>query len=394
MQTIAIILAAGRGVRAADGAGGDTPKQYRRLGGAPVLTHAMAAIAAHPGVGKILTVIAAADRDRYADASRPFADRLLPAVEGGERRQDSVRKGLEALVPHAPRDVLIHDAARPFASLDVIDRVMSTLQAHQAVVPGCSVTDTLKRARDGLVSETVDRADLWRAQTPQGFRYPMILDAHRHAAAAARYEFTDDAAIAQWHGAAVTLVEGDQANRKLTTREDFALASRLLADGADAQAEWRTGQGFDVHAFVEGDHLMLCGVRIAYERALAGHSDADVGLHALTDAVLGTIGDGDIGAHFPPDDPRWKDSPSHVFLRDAVGRVVARGGRLMHLDVTLICEAPKIAPHRDAMRACVAGIVGLERDRVSVKATTTEGLGFTGRREGIAALATATVRFR
>ncbi len=391
MDTVAIIVAAGRGLRAASDAT-DLPKQYRPLGGAPILARSLAAFAAHKRVSAVITVIHRDDEARYRAAAEPFAARLLPPVHGGRTRQESVRAGLSALRSASPRSVLIHDAARPFVPSQVIDRVICALDTHTAAIPACPVSDTLKRAEGDRIVGTVERGGLWRAQTPQGFRYRDILAAHDAAAAAHQDAFTDDAAVAQWHGLDVTLVEGAESNRKLTTTEDFDLAERLLRAGQGRLPESRTGQGFDVHAFTDGDHVMLCGVRVPHERGLAGHSDADVGLHALTDAILGAIGDGDIGAHFPPSDPQWRGAASDLFLRDAARRVAARGASIVNVDVTLICQTPRIGPHRDAMRARIAEILGIAIDRVSVKATTTEGLGFTGRKEGIAATATATVR--
>jgi 2-C-methyl-D-erythritol 4-phosphate cytidylyltransferase/2-C-methyl-D-erythritol 2,4-cyclodiphosphate synthase len=303
-----------------------------------------------------------------------------------------VLNGLRALVPHAPVHVLIHDAARPLVTHDVIDRVLAGLERAPAAIAAVPLADTLKRAdAGGLIAATLPRAGLWRAQTPQGFRFDDILRAHEAAAAAGREDLTDDAAVAEWAGIPVGLVDGSETNVKLTTMEDLAMAVRALAP---APGEVRTGQGFDVHRFTAGDHVWLCGLRIAHSHALEGHSDADVALHALTDALLGAIGDGDIGQHFPDSDPRWRGAASHLFLADAARRVRARGRAVTNVDVIILCEAPRIGPHREAMRARVAEILGIEVSRVAVKATTTEGLGFTGRREGIAALATATVVLR
>jgi 2-C-methyl-D-erythritol 4-phosphate cytidylyltransferase/2-C-methyl-D-erythritol 2,4-cyclodiphosphate synthase len=305
-------------------------------------------------------------------------------VPGGASRQDSVRAGLESLEPLAPARVVIHDGARPFPSEAVIDRVLAALETTPGAIPALPVVDTLKRGAEGRVRETVARGDLWRAQTPQGFRYPEILAAHRALAGA---ELTDDAAIAEAAALAVALVEGDEANIKVTTPGDLARAEAWLRAGG----ETRVGFGSDVHRFGPGDTLRLCGVSIAHSAGLAGHSDADVGLHALTDALLGALGEGDIGSHFPPSDAAWRGADSAVFLRHAGALAAARGGEITHLDVTLVCEAPKIAPHRSAMVARIAEILEIPAARVSVKATTTEGLGFTGRREGIAAQAVATL---
>jgi 2-C-methyl-D-erythritol 4-phosphate cytidylyltransferase/2-C-methyl-D-erythritol 2,4-cyclodiphosphate synthase len=307
-------------------------------------------------------------------------------VIGGAERQDSVLAGLEALAADPPDLVLIHDAARPLVDAATISRVIDALAEAPGALAASPVTDTLKRGRDGTVDTTVDRAGLWRARTPQGFRYPDILAAHR---AARGQKLTDDAAVAEAAGLRVQLVTSNPDNIKVTMPEDLARAERiLLADLADV----RMATGYDVHRFAAGDHVNLCGIRVPHDAALEGHSDADVALHALTDAVLGAIGAGDIGQHFPPTDARWKGAASDQFLRHALSLVRERGGVVAHLDVTVICERPKIGPHREAMRARVAEIAGLPVERVSVKATTTEGLGFTGRREGIAAQAAATVR--
>jgi 2-C-methyl-D-erythritol 4-phosphate cytidylyltransferase/2-C-methyl-D-erythritol 2,4-cyclodiphosphate synthase len=292
-----------------------------------------------------------------------------------------------------PDRVLIHDAARPFVGGAVIDRVLDALDGRQAVLPALPLTDSLKRANDGHVTGSIDRASLWRAQTPQGFRYDAILAAHRAAASSDLPEFTDDAGVAEWVGLDVVLVEGAEDNVKLTTAEDIAAADRMLAmKAAPIAGTLRVGTGYDVHAFGPGDAVILCGVRIPHPKKLVGHSDADVGLHALTDAILGAIADGDIGVHFPPSDARWRGAPSERFLSDAASRVRARGGTIDNVDVTFLCESPRIGPHRDAMRARLAEILGLDVSRISVKATTNEGLGFIGRGEGIAAMATATVR--
>ena len=386
METAAVIVAAGRGTRAA---GEGVPKQYRLVGGVTLLTRALECFTAHPKIDTLVSVIHADDQAHYFSASAPFTRKLLEPVFGGATRQDSVRAGLQRLKAHSPRNVLIHDAARPFAGAALIGRVIEGLVEHDGAVPALAVTDTLKRATDGRIEGTLDRANLWGVQTPQGFHFEKILAAHRAAAKAGKTDFTDDSALAEWHGLDVALVAGAPANVKLTTREDFALAQERLRG---ANAEWRCGQGFDVHAFTNGDHVMLCGVKIPHDKALAGHSDADVGLHALTDAILGAIGDGDIGSHFPPNDPQWRDAASDKFLRDAARRVSALNGRIVNVDVTLICETPKIGPHREVMRARIAEILRIGVDRVSVKATTTERLGFTGRGEGIAAQATAMVQ--
>jgi 2-C-methyl-D-erythritol 4-phosphate cytidylyltransferase/2-C-methyl-D-erythritol 2,4-cyclodiphosphate synthase len=376
---IALIVAAGSGSRF----GGELPKQYMPLAGRAVLRHATETFLGHHAISAVRVVISAEHRPLYDAATAGLP--LLPPVCGGSNRQDSVRNGLESLTDLEPDQVLIHDAARPFLSAAIIDRTVAALADAPGAIVAVPVTDTLKRARDGQIGETVDRSGLWRAQTPQAFRFADILAAHRAAKGAA---MTDDAAVAEAAGLPMKLVMGADDNFKITTAEDLRRAERLLAPAA---AEFRTGTGYDVHRFAAGDSVTLCGVRIAHDQALEGHSDADVGLHALTDAILGAIGAGDIGSHFPPSDPQWRGVDSATFLGHAAGLVAAKGGRIAHVDVTLICERPKIAPHRAAMVARIARILGLEEHRVSVKATTTEGLGFTGRREGIAAQAVATV---
>jgi len=378
--TVALIVAAGRGSRF----GGDGPKQYAALGGRPLLRHCLESFQRHPGIGMVQTVIHADDHDLYARATAGLD--IPPPAIGGASRQESVRLGLEHLAATAPARVLIHDAARPFIDAGLIDRVLAALDTAPGAVAAVPVTDTLKRGSEGQIAGTVPREGLWRAQTPQGFRYAEILAAHRAAAGA---EFTDDAAVAEHARLAVALVNGTADNIKITTAQDLTRAERWIAARQD---ETRVGQGFDVHRFGPGDHVTLCGVRIAHTAGLLGHSDADVGLHALTDALLGALGAGDIGSHFPPSDARWHGADSTLFLRHAAEMVGTRGGRIAHVDVTVICEQPKVGPHRAAMAARIAQVLDIAAERVSVKATTTEGLGFTGRSEGIAAQATATVR--
>jgi 2-C-methyl-D-erythritol 4-phosphate cytidylyltransferase/2-C-methyl-D-erythritol 2,4-cyclodiphosphate synthase len=391
VSVAALIVAAGRGSRAAGEDG--RPKQYCPIGGVPILARTIAAFAAHPAVDDILVVIHPEDAAFYQAASQAHAGRLRKAVAGGARRQDSVRAGLEALASDAPSSVLIHDAARPFVSTELISRVIGSLDAHQAALPCLPVTDTLKWVARGQVVGTAERDQLWRAQTPQGFRFDAILAAHRAAAREPAREFTDDAGVAEWFGLDVALVEGSEDNRKLTTAEDLRIADELLKPaGARADATIRVAQGYDVHAFGAGDAVILCGVTIPHPKKLIGHSDADVGLHALTDALLGTIAEGDIGVHFPPSDARWRGVASEVFLKHAASLVKERGGTVVHADVTLLCEAPRIGPYRDLMRSRIAEMLGIEVSQVSIKATTNEGLGFIGRGEGIAAMATATVR--
>jgi 2-C-methyl-D-erythritol 4-phosphate cytidylyltransferase/2-C-methyl-D-erythritol 2,4-cyclodiphosphate synthase len=372
---VALVLAGGSGTRF----GGAVPKQYLELAGAPVLRRSLLAFATHPEVDAVRTVIRAEDRARY-DAAAQGLD-LLPPTIGGAARQDSARLGLESLSDIGPDHVLIHDGARPLIDRDTISRCIAALAEVPAAVCAVPVSDTLKRESGA----TVDRAGLWRAQTPQAFRYREILAAHTKAKGKS---LTDDAAVAEAAGLAVRLVVGSEDNLKITSEDDLMRARRLIAGGA----EIRIGQGYDVHGFGPGGAVMLCGVRVAHDRGLVGHSDADVGLHAATDALLGAIGGGDIGTHFPPSDPKWEGASSDKFLRHAAELIAAKGGEIVNLDVTLVCESPRIGPHRAAMVARIAEILGISAMRVSVKATTTEGLGFTGRREGIAAQAVASVR--
>ncbi len=386
--TVAVIVAGGRGERLHGLT--DIPKQYLPLAGEPVLAHSLRVLAGHPQIDRTQVVIHPTDRDRYEAAAGPFAAHLAGPVAGGPTRQESVRRGLEALEVLAPERVLIHDAARPFLTADLVTRLLAALDNQRGAIAAEPVADTLKRATaDGLIADTVDRANLWRAQTPQAFRFADILVAHRRAAAAGKHGFTDDAALAEWAGVPVQLVASSGNNMKLTTREDFMLAERLL--GGAPSLEPRSGSGFDVHAFAPGDHVWLCGVRVAHTHRLDGHSDADVALHALTDAILGAIGDGDIGEHFPPSDATWRGAPSRLFVEDALRRVRALGGRIANVDVTILCEAPRIGPHRTEMRHSIAHMLQIDPGRVGVKATTMEGLGFVGRREGIAALASALI---
>ncbi|MEP9378955.1 bifunctional 2-C-methyl-D-erythritol 4-phosphate cytidylyltransferase/2-C-methyl-D-erythritol 2,4-cyclodiphosphate synthase [Aquabacter sp. CN5-332] len=385
MQCAVIVVAAGRGSRT----GGAVPKQYRVIGGESVLRRTLRLFAEHPGIDAVQVVIHPDDKDLFAQAGAGLP-KLLAPIAGGADRQGSVKAGLDALARRAPDLVLVHDAARPFASPELVARAIAAAAEHGAAVPGVAVTDTVKLVDEtGMVVETPERARLRAVQTPQAFRYWPLRMAHAKAHAAGAAGLTDDAAVMEWAGHKVAVFEGEADNLKLTHPADMARAERALRPPLN---DVRTGTGFDVHAFGPGDHVMLGGIAIPFERGLDGHSDADVGLHALTDAVLGALCDGDIGAHFPPSDPQWKGATSDRFLAFAAERVRARGGIIAHLDLTLICEAPKVGPHRDAIRARIAEIVGMPLDRISVKATTTERLGFTGRREGIAAMASATVR--
>ncbi len=389
-QTIALIVAAGRGARAgADGG----PKQYRPLAGEAVIAHTLRAFLAHPKVDGVRCVIHRDDHDLYAEATAAVAGdaKLLPPVDGGAERQDSVRLGLRSLSDAAPECVLIHDAARPFVAADVVARVVDALEDADGAIAALPVFDTIKKA-DGAdhpcIADTVPRERLWRAQTPQGFRFDAILAAHETAEGSV---LTDDAAVAEAAGLDVRLVAGSPDNMKITQAEDFGMAETLLGRRM-VSFEYRSGHGYDVHQFEPGEATILCGVSIPHDAKLKGHSDADAGLHALTDAILGAIGEGDIGDHFPPSDPQWKGAASDIFLKKARDLVTERGGAIVNCDVTFICEAPKIGPHRAAMRASLAEILNIDVDRVSVKATTSETLGFTGRREGLAAIATASVR--
>jgi len=382
-EVAVVVVAAGRGTRV----GGDAPKQYRPLHGAPVITHTLRLFAIHPQVGMVQQVIHRDDMARFGAASAGL--KLREAVFGGATRQISVRAGLEALEPVRPRIVLVHDAARPFASPALVSRAILAGEGG-AAIPGLAPTDTFKQVDDaGHVVDTLDRNRLLAVQTPQAFGFEALLAAHRRAHAAGRDDFTDDAALAEWAGMTVSVFAGESANIKLTTDEDFA---RIAAAELAALGDIRTATGYDVHSFGDGDHVWLGGVRIPHGRGLTGYSDADAPLHALVDAILGTLDDGDIGSHFPPGDPQWKGASSDRFLAFAAERVRKRGGRIAHLDITVICETPRIGPHRDAMRARIATSAGVDLDRVAVKATTNEKLGFIGRGEGIAAMATATIR--
>jgi 2-C-methyl-D-erythritol 4-phosphate cytidylyltransferase / 2-C-methyl-D-erythritol 2,4-cyclodiphosphate synthase len=353
-----------------------------------VIRLSLRTLTGHPAIAMVQPVIHPEDAALFGAAAVGF--RLLEPVLGGATRQASVRAGLEALSGQRPDLVLVHDAARPFASAALISRGIESVPAGGGAIPALAVADTIKTVdASGTVTGTIDRAQLRAVQTPQAFDFPALLAAHRRAAAAGREDFTDDAALAEWAGIRVTTFEGEAANMKLTTADDFV---RLGAAELAALSDVRTGFGFDVHAFGPGDHVTLGGVRIAHVQGLSGHSDADVVLHALVDAILGALADGDIGVHFPPSDPQWRGASSDRFLAFAIERVRARGGRIAHLDVNVVCEAPRIGPHRDAMRRRIAEIAGVAAERVGVQATTSEKLGYIGRGEGMAAYATATVR--
>ena len=391
-DTAIIVVAGGSGARTGPG----LPKQYREIAGRPVIAMTLDNLArAAPGA-RILPVIDPAAAALYHDSIAKLAPETVSAmmepVAGGATRQDSARRGLEAVdaIAPGPEIVLIHDAARPFVSSTLIKAAIEGARARGAAIPGLPVVDTIKQVDStGRVTGAPDRASLRAAQTPQAFRFSLILAAHRAALAARFRDFTDDAAVAEWAGHQVHVFDGDPRNMKITNMSDFSRAeAQMIADRPDV----RTGQGFDVHAFTDGDHVWLGGVKIPHDRALSGHSDADVLMHAIADAIYGALAEGDIGAWFPPSDPKWKGAASEIFLEHAASRVRARGGLIAHVDATVICETPKIGPHRDAIRARLAGVLGLAADRVAVKATTTERLGFTGRGEGVAAMATATLR--
>ncbi|OLP60053.1 bifunctional 2-C-methyl-D-erythritol 4-phosphate cytidylyltransferase/2-C-methyl-D-erythritol 2,4-cyclodiphosphate synthase [Xaviernesmea oryzae] len=392
-----VIVAAGRGERAGQEGG---PKQYRQIGGAPVISHTLRRFAAWHGTGTIICVIHPDDENLFAAALEASGvSHAVTSIHGGATRQASVLAGLIALKSAAPdaRHVMIHDAVRPFFDDALLERCAAALIAgDQAVLPAVAVADTLKKGDSaGHVAGTVPRAGLFAAQTPQSFELDAILAAHRAAAETGRTDFTDDAGIAEWAGLAVRLVEGDAGNIKLTLKKDLDMADQRLAQPEPyAFPDVRTGNGYDVHQLVEGDGVTLCGVFISHDQALLGHSDADVALHALTDALLATCGAGDIGDHFPPSDPQWRGAPSRIFLQHAAKIVREKGGVILNADISLIAEAPKVGPYRETMRQALSDMLGIAIERCSVKATTNEKIGFIGRREGIAAIATASVLYQ
>lgn len=380
MKVAALIVAAGRGHRA----GGDCPKQYMPLRGKMVLRHTLEAFSRSPDLNLIQCVIHPDDHDLYDQAITGLD--ILPPAHGGDTRQQSVMNGLQALAEQEPDLVLIHDGARPFIRPEHIGDIILEAAEHGAVVPTLPLVDTIKNVTNGMIENTLNRAKLARAQTPQAFRFKLIYMAHRRSHSK---ELTDDSAIAEACGIQVQTIPGDERNFKITTAEDLTKAERMLTENL---TDIRSGLGYDVHSFEDGDRVILGGITIPHDRKLKGHSDADVALHALTDAVLGAIGEGDIGSHFPPDDLQWQGASSDIFLKHAARLLSDKGGVIANIDLTIICEAPKILPHRDDIRRNIAEILALAPERVSIKATTTEKLGFTGRKEGIAAQAIATIR--
>jgi 2-C-methyl-D-erythritol 4-phosphate cytidylyltransferase / 2-C-methyl-D-erythritol 2,4-cyclodiphosphate synthase len=388
MSVVAVIVAGGSGLRA----GGGLPKQYQLVGGKPVIRWTLEAFLNHPMISKVQTVIGHGHEALFASATEGLTFLRAP-VSGGGSRQDSCRQGLEACVDLGATKVLIHDAARPFLSSDLIGSVISELDHASAVIPGLPVADTMKYAPSGMIERTVDRASLWFVQTPQGFRFDAILAAHRMALDAGQTSFTDDAAVAEFAGMKVQIVAGEQKNRKLTTSHDIVEADREHSSQRFQNLpDVRMGQGIDFHIFEKGNAVTLCGVSVPHTHKLKGHSDADVALHALTDAILGSIGEADIGQHFPPSDKQWKGAPSSIFINKAMDLLAARGGVLSNVDITILAEAPRIGPHLAAMKQSLAQLLNLAVDRIAIKATTTEKMGAIGRKEGMSASAIATVR--
>ena len=387
MRTAAVIVAAGSGSRA----GGELPKQYQLIGGKPVLWWTVRAFLEHPEISHVQVVIGEGHDRLFAAAMQGLS--VPPAIVGGGTRQDSCRMGVEACARFAPDLVLVHDAARPFLAPGLISEIIAALAVHQGVVPGLAVADTMKFAPQGVIERTVDRNNLWIAQTPQGFHFSAIRAAHQQALKDGYHQFTDDAAVAEHAGLAVAIIPGRLENRKLTTAEDISVADRhLMGHGLSDRPDIRMGQGIDFHQFEAGDAVILCGVAIPHTQKLKGHSDADAAMHALTDALLGCLGEGDIGTHFPPSDPQWQGAPSAIFLAKAMSLLQARDGIIANVDITILAEAPKVAPHIPTMKAVLGPLLRLSADRIAIKATTTEKMGAIGRGQGIAAFATATVR--
>ncbi len=387
MTVAAVIVAGGSGLRA----GGEKPKQYQLIGGKPVIWWTLRAFLEHPAVQHVQAVIGEGHEAMFNEAVAGL-DLPLPVI-GGSTRQDSCRIGVEAVGRHKPLKVLIHDAARPFVSHDLISHVIAWLDRFAAAIPGMPVAETLKYAPGGVVSRTVDRAGIWAAQTPQGFNYEQILQAHRKALTEATANLTDDASVAEHAGIAISMIPGRHENRKLTTAEDIEIADRdMRTRQLENLPDVRVGQGIDIHPFTDGEKVTLCGVEIPHDASLKGHSDADAAMHALTDGILGAIAEGDIGTHFPPSDPQWKGAPSSIFLKRAVELLEERQGLIANVDITILAEAPKIAPHVAAMKQVLSPLLRIDSSRIAIKATTMERLGAIGRREGIMAFATVTVR--
>ena len=392
-KAVLILLASGRGTRA----GGDVPKQYQLVGGKSVLEYSLETALKHPDIGKIILVINQHDEHFWQPIIEQYKNKIY-IVYGGTERCLSVLnalKALESLNTQPDKTVLIHDSARPFISSVLIRRAILAAKQHCAAIPVLPVADTIKQVgAAGSVTSTLERKHLRIVQTPQAFRFDLIQAAYRVAEQAGTWNFTDDASIVEANNIAVHSFEGEESAFKITTSEDFLRAEMYIGGQAMLdrfKLSTRVATGYDVHAFGEGDHVWLGGLKIPYEKSLIGHSDADPVLHALTDAILGTLSEGDIGSHFPPSDPQWRGAASHIFLKHACDLLGSRDGRLVHLDATIICEMPKIGPYREEMRQKIADICNISINRISVKATTSEKLGFTGRGEGIAAIATATV---
>ena len=385
MSIAAVIVAGGSGFRA----GGELPKQYQLIGGRPVIWWTLKAFADHPGISHVQTVIGAGHEKLFAAASKGL--KIAEPVIGGTSRQDSCRIGVTACARF--EKVLIHDAARPFVSADLISHIIAELDRSEGVVPGIPMADTMKFAPGGVVARTVDRQSLWSVQTPQGFGAAAILNAHNQAYEQKLEGLTDDAAVAEKFGMQVRIIAGRTENHKLTTAEDIVAADRtLMIQNNLDRPDIRIGQGIDFHEFEKGNGVILCGVKIPHTKKLKGHSDADAAMHALTDAILGAIGEGDIGTFFPPSDPQWKGVASSAFVTKAMELLTSRGGILANVDITILAEAPRVTPHIGAMKALLSPLLHIASDRIAIKATTTEKLGAIGRQEGLAAFATATVR--
>jgi 2-C-methyl-D-erythritol 4-phosphate cytidylyltransferase / 2-C-methyl-D-erythritol 2,4-cyclodiphosphate synthase len=387
MKVAAVIVAGGSGLRA----GGELPKQYQIIGGKPVIWWTLNAFLNHPQISHVIVVLGAGHERLFASATTGI--KVHAAVTGGATRQESCRIGIEACAKIAPDKIMIHDAARPFVSAAQITQVIVELEHAEAVVPGLAFADTMKFAPNGVIQKTIDRTAMWFVQTPQGFDFSKIRAAHRNALRDNQNELTDDAAVAEFAGMQVRIFSGDPQNKKLTTSADITTADQVLTRQMFVEKpDIRVGQGIDFHVFEDGDAVTLCGVKIPHTHKLNGHSDADVALHALTDAILGAIGEGDIGTHFPPTEMQWKGAASSIFVEKAVSLMQARGGALANVDITILAEAPKITPYISAMKVVLGPLLHLTQDRIAIKATTTERLGAIGRKEGMAAFAVATVR--